>query len=92
MIIICLVTVAGPGDEDRRRRKSKKILRRRSSGGPETFTNKDSISSRRRGSLPIEVLSSSVSGIGHNIYLRNNFSVTGHLLNPTNEVRTEILV
>ncbi|XP_073976391.1 high affinity 3',5'-cyclic-AMP phosphodiesterase 7A-like isoform X3 [Rhodnius prolixus] len=65
--IVTSTSVQGPGDEDRRRRKSKKILRRRSSGGPETFTNKDSISSRRRGSLPIEVLSSSVSGRNNSV-------------------------
>lgn len=60
-------TVQGPGDDDRRRRKNKKILRRRSSGGPETFASKDSISSRRRGSLPIEVLSSSITGRNNSV-------------------------
>ncbi|XP_066905284.1 uncharacterized protein [Halyomorpha halys] len=49
-------------DEERRRRRSKKILRRRSSGGPETFRSIKEQSGRRRGSLPIEVLSSSISG------------------------------
>ncbi|XP_014247761.1 high affinity cAMP-specific 3',5'-cyclic phosphodiesterase 7A-like isoform X2 [Cimex lectularius] len=44
-------------EEERKKRRSKKMLRRRSSGGPETFRQKDSTSTKRRGSLPIDALS-----------------------------------
>lgn len=53
------------GSKNNRNNRNKKLLRRRSSGGPETFTPRSrtaepssALLTRRRGSLPIEVLAS----------------------------------